>query len=51
VGRLHLRSRFLRKELSHTISNFLCQQVGLPPSRFYGFLTDRSPHIRLASQL
>ena len=37
----HLRSRFLRKELSHIISVILCQQIGLPPSRFSRFLTDQ----------
>ena len=42
-GAWHLRSRFLRKEPSHIISVFLCQQVGPLPSRFSGFLTDRKP--------
>jgi hypothetical protein len=30
----HLISRWLRKVMSHTISIFLCQKVGLPPLQF-----------------
>lgn len=36
----HLRSRFLRKVLSHTVAVLLCQQSGLPPLRFSDLLTD-----------
>jgi hypothetical protein len=36
----HLRSRFLRKVLSHTPALFLCQRVGLSPLRFSELLTN-----------
>ncbi len=32
--RWHLRSRWLRKVLSHTMAVFLCQRAGLSPLRF-----------------
>jgi Transposase DDE domain len=36
----HLRSRFLRKVLSHTIAVLLCERSGLSPLRFSELLTD-----------
>lgn len=38
--RWHLTSRFMRKVLSHTMSVFLCQAVGLSALRFSELLTD-----------
>ena len=38
--RWHLRSRWLRKILSHTLAVWLCQQANLPPLRFSQLLTD-----------
>ena len=38
--RWHLRSRWLRKVLSHTLAVWFCQQAGLPPLRFSQLLTD-----------
>jgi hypothetical protein len=40
--RWHLRSRWLRKVLSHTLSVFLCHQTGLSPLRFSQLLTDQT---------
>jgi len=36
----HLRSRFLRKVLSHTLASLLCQRAGLSPLRFSELLSD-----------
>lgn len=35
----HLRSRFLRKILSHTVAVLLCQRTGLSPLRFSELIT------------
>lgn len=36
----HLRSRWLRKVLSHTMAFVLCRRCGLPPLRFEDLLTN-----------
>jgi hypothetical protein len=36
----HLRSRFVRKVLSHTVAVLLCRRAGLGPLRFSELLSD-----------